>query len=112
MRTYLAESIESKFRAELEQLGEYSIVVPLHKEDIGKHIVGFDKMETNKSNELCREVINILELEMIVLKNYENEHETNKFMSLVKYAIKKVCRLNELKFQDEDEVYMLGLGDA
>ena len=36
----------------------------------------------------------------------------DRFMSLVKYAIKKVCRLNELKFQDEDEVYMLGLGDA
>jgi hypothetical protein len=112
MRAYLAESIESKCRAELEQLGEYSIVIPLHREDIGKHIVGFDKMDTAKSNELCREVVNILELEMITLSNKKNEAGTNKFMSLVKDAIEKVCRMNGLKYQEEEEVYLLGLGDA
>ena len=42
MRDYTQESIESKYRADLEKLGSYSIIIPLDKGDIGCYVEGFD----------------------------------------------------------------------
>ena len=53
MREYNVESIEAKYRADLESLGQYAVIVPIDKNDIGAYIKGFEDMDTNKSNELC-----------------------------------------------------------
>ena len=49
MREYNVESIEAKYRADLEELNQYAVIVPLAKEDIGAYIKDFETMdEKNK----------------------------------------------------------------
>jgi len=33
-------------------------------------------------------------------------------MSIVKECVKKVCRMNKLKFKDNDDIFLLGEGSA
>ena len=69
MREYNVESIEAKYRADLEELSQYAVIVPLDKNDIGAYIKGFEDMDTKKSNELCREVVNLMEFEVIMMNH-------------------------------------------
>ena len=68
-------------------------------------------MDIEKSNELCREVVNLMELEVIMITTH-TKAGTNKFTSMLKEAVKKVCRMHKLDFIDSDEVFMLGQGNA
>jgi len=111
MRDYTQESIESKYRADLEKLGSYSIIIPLDKGDIGCYVEGFDDMNVKDSNELCREVVNLLEFEIITMNNTQKS-KSNRFLYLVKEVTKKICRMNNLTFKDSDELFLLGQGDA
>tara|TARA_R100000234_G_scaffold96167_1_gene64442 strand:- start:412 stop:747 length:336 start_codon:yes stop_codon:yes gene_type:complete len=111
MRDYTQESIESKYRADLEKLGSYSVIIPLDKGDIGCYIEEFDSMDSKDSNELCREVVNLLEFEIITMNNTE-KNKANRFLHLVKEVTRKICRMNKLTFKDSDELFLLGQGDA
>ena len=112
MREYNVESIEAKYRADLEELSQYAVIVPLDKNDIGAYIKGFEDMDTKRSNELCREVVNLMEFEVIMMNNTPQNPKANRFTSMLKEAVKKVCRMNKLDFIDSDEVFMLGQGNA
>ena len=70
MREYNVESIEAKYRADLEELNQYAVIVPLSKEDIGAYIKGFEDMDTKNANELCREVVNLMEFEVIMMTTH------------------------------------------
>ena len=111
MRDYKVESIEAKYRADIEKLGQYAVIIPLDKEDLGAYIEEFDTMKETQSNEICREVINLLEFEMIMMNN-KIDTKGNRFMSIVKECVKKVCRMNKLKFKDNDDIFLLGEGSA
>jgi hypothetical protein len=105
VREYSVESIESKYRADLEELNQYAVIVPIAKEDIGAYVKGFEDMDVKKANEICREVINLLEFEVIMVNS---SSVSTGFTTLVKEAVRKVCRMNKLQFIDSDGVYMLG----
>ena len=45
MREYNVESIEAKYRADLEELNQYAVIVPLAKEDRGAYIKDFETMD-------------------------------------------------------------------
>ena len=96
MREYNVESIEAKYRADLEELSQYAVIVPLDKNDIGAYIKGFEDMDTKKSNELCREVVNLMEFEVIMMNHSPQNPKANRFTSMLKEAVKKVCRMNKL----------------
>lgn len=112
MREYNVESIEAKYRADLEELNQYAVIVPLAKEDIGAYVKGFEDMEVKKSNEICREVVNLMEFEVIMMNHHPKNPKANRFTSMLKDAVKKVCRMNKLEFIDSEQVYMLGEGSA
>ena len=112
MREYNVESIEAKYRADLEELNQYAVIVPLAKEDIGAYIKDFETMDEKKSNELCREVVNLMEFEVIMMNHTPQNSKASRFTSMLKEAVKKVCRMNKLDFIDSDEVFMLGQGNA
>lgn len=111
MRGYKVESIEAKYRDDIEKFGQYAVIIPLDKEDLGVYIEGFDTMKVTQSNEVCREVINLLEFEMIMMNN-KIDAKGNRFMSIVKECVKKVCRMNGLKFKNNDDIFILGEGSA
>ena len=111
MRDYKVESIEAKYRADIEKLGQYAVIIPLDKEDLGAYIEEFDTMKETQSNEICREVINLLEFEMIMMNN-KIDAKGNRFMFIVKECVKKVCRMNGLKFKNNDDIFLLGEGSA
>ena len=112
MREYNVESIEAKYRADLEALGQYAIIVPLDKNDIGAYIKGFEDMDVKRANEICREVVNLMEFEVIMMNHSPQNPKASRFTSMLKEAVKKVCRMNKLDFIDSDEVFMLGQGNA
>ena len=112
MREYNVESIEAKYRADLEELNQYAVIVPLSKEDIGAYIKGFEDMDTKNANELCREVVNLMEFEVIMMNNTPQNPKASRFTSMLKEAVKKVCRMHKLDFIDSDKVFMLGEGNA
>ena len=68
-------------------------------------------MNVKDSNELCREVVNLLEFEIITMNNTQ-KNKSNRFLYLVKEVTKKICRMNNLTFKDSDELFLLGQGDA
>ena len=111
MRDYKVESIEAKYREDIEKLGQYAVIIPLDKEDLGTYIEGFDTMKETQSNEICREIINLLEFEMIMMNN-KIDAKGNRFMFIVKECVKKVCRMNGLKFKNNDDIFLLGEGSA
>jgi len=111
MRDYKVESIEAKYREDIEKLGQYAVIIPLDKEDLGAYIEGFDTMKETQSNEICREIINLLEFEMIMMNN-KIDTKGNRFMFIVKECVKKVCRMNGLKFKNNDDIFLLGEGSA
>jgi len=86
--------------------------VPLAKEDIGAYIKDFETMDEKKSNELCREVVNLMEFEVIMMNHTPQNPKASRFTSMLKEAVKKVCRMNKLDFIDSDELFMLGQGNA
>jgi len=112
MRDYTTDSIESKYRADIEKLGTYSVIIPLDKEDIGCYVEGFDSMKVKDSKELCREVINLLEFEIIMMNNTIKDGKTNKFLSLVKDCTRKICRINDLNFIDKERLFLAGEASA
>ena len=112
MREYNVESIEAKYRADLEELNQYAVIVPLAKEDIGAYIKGFEDMDTKNANELCREVVNLMEFEVIMMNNTPHNPKASRFTSMLKDAVKKVCRMHKIDFIDSDKVFMLGEGNA
>ena len=112
MRDYTPDSIESKYRADIEKLGTYSVIIPLDRTDIGCYVEGFDDMDRKDSDELCREVINVLEFEILVMNNTTEDNTSNKFMTLVKNCTQKICRMNNLTFIDKDKLFLLGEASA
>jgi len=112
MREYNIESIEAKYRADLEELNQYAVIVPIAKEDIGAYIKGFETMDVKKANELCREVVNLMEFEVIMMNHKPQNPKASRFTSMLKDAIRKVCRMNKLDFIDSEKVFMLGEGNA
>ncbi len=112
MREYNVESIEAKYRADLEELNQYAVIVPLAKQDIGAYIKGFEDMDKKNANELCREVVNLMEFEVIMMNHTPQNSKASRFTSMLKEAVKKVCRMHKLDFIDSDKVFMLGEGNA
>lgn len=112
MRDYTTDSIESKYRADIEKLGTYSVIIPLDRTDIGCYIEGFDNMNREDTDELCREVINLLEFEILVMNNITEDTKANRFMTLVKNCTQKICRINDLNFIDKERLFLSGEASA
>ena len=112
MRDYTTDSIESKYRADIEKLGTYSVIIPLDRTDIGCYIEGFDNMNRKDTDELCREVINLLEFEILVMNNITEDTKANRFMTLVKNCTQKICRINDLTFIDKERLFLSGEASA
>lgn len=112
MRDYTTDSIESKYRADIEKLGTYSVIIPLDRTDIGCYIEGFDNMNREDTDELCREVINLLEFEILVMNNITEDTKANRFMTLVKNCTQKICRINDLTFIDKERLFLSGEASA
>ena len=112
MRDYTTDSIESKYRADIEKLGTYSVIIPLDRTDIGCYVEGFDDMDRKDSDEICREVINILEFEILVMNNITEDTKANRFMTLVKNCTQKICRMNDLTFIDKERLFLSGEASA
>jgi len=112
VRDYTTDSIESKYRADIEKLGTYSVIIPLDRTDIGCYIEGFDNMNREDTDELCREVINLLEFEILVMNNITEDTKANRFMTLVKNCTQKICRINDLNFIDKERLFLSGEASA
>jgi len=112
VRDYTTDSIESKYRADIEKLGTYSVIIPLDRTDIGCYIEGFDNMNREDTDELCREVINLLEFEILVMNNITEDTKANRFMTLVKNCTQKICRINDLTFIDKERLFLSGEASA
>tara|TARA_R100001369_G_scaffold32998_1_gene58039 strand:- start:2050 stop:2388 length:339 start_codon:yes stop_codon:yes gene_type:complete len=112
VRDYTTDSIESKYRADIEKLGTYSVIIPLDRTDIGCYIGGFDDMNRKDTDELCREVINLLEFEILVMNNITEDTKANRFMTLVKNCTQKICRINDLTFIDKERLFLSGEASA
>ena len=112
MRDYKVDSIEANFRADLENLGQYCVIIPLEREDISAYIQGFEKLEDKKANEICREIINMLEFELMMMNNVPDNPKANKVLGMLQSIIKRVCRLHKLKYVESDTIFILGEGSA
>jgi hypothetical protein len=112
MRDYKVDSIEAKFRADLEQLGQYCVIIPLEREDISAYIQGFEKLEDKKANEICREIITMLEFELMMMNSVPENPKASKFLGILQNVIKRICRIHKLKYVETDTVFILGEGSA
>ena len=69
-------------------------------------------MDRKDTDELCREVINILEFEILVMNNITEDTKSNRFMTLVKNCTQKICRMNDLTFIDKERLFLSGEASA
>lgn len=111
MRRYELEVIENKYRQDMEQHKEYAVIIPLSATDILCYVEDAVKKDKEISSDICREVINFLELEMIMSFD-EDLNKRKPFLKLVKDCTKKVCNMFNVKFIDAEQIHFLGTGNA